>query len=241
MSAGGTQAPAANVWPAPLSAHFSEERFGIVTPVRGLPLGVRDELQTLFKTQSLEIAEPGAAFRATDVVLDPNLPIRRLVRAACSIDSARSYEEEDMRRLVAIVLAFSLAAPIAVSAQGKGKNNGKGAEKGRPDQAHVAVVFDDTQRGAVRTYFADTYGRGNCPPGLAKKNNGCLPPGQAKKRYAVGQRLPSAVVVVDLPPALARKIGAPPAGDRFGIVDGDLVKLAVGTMLVVDAIEGLVR
>jgi hypothetical protein len=31
---------------------------------------------------------------------------------------------------------------------------------------------------------------GNCPPGLAKKNNGCLPPGQAKKRYVVGQRLP---------------------------------------------------
>ena len=24
--------------------------------------------------------------------------------------------------------------------------------------------------------------RANCPPGLAKKNNGCLPPGQASKR-----------------------------------------------------------
>jgi len=31
---------------------------------------------------------------------------------------------------------------------------------------------------------------GHCPPGLAKKNNGCLPPGQAKKLYNVGQRLP---------------------------------------------------
>ena len=30
----------------------------------------------------------------------------------------------------------------------------------------------------------------NCPPGLAKKNNGCLPPGQAKKRYNIGQRWP---------------------------------------------------
>jgi hypothetical protein len=28
-----------------------------------------------------------------------------------------------------------------------------------------------------------------CPPGLAKKGNGCLPPGQAKKRFARGQRL----------------------------------------------------
>ena len=30
------------------------------------------------------------------------------------------------------------------------------------------------------------YGVGGCPPGLAKKNNGCLPPGQAKKLYGVG-------------------------------------------------------
>jgi hypothetical protein len=28
-----------------------------------------------------------------------------------------------------------------------------------------------------------------CPPGLAKKNNGCLPPGQAKKLYRMGQRV----------------------------------------------------
>ena len=33
-------------------------------------------------------------------------------------------------------------------------------------------------------------GQGHCPPGLAEKNNGCLPPGQAKKLYNVGQRLP---------------------------------------------------
>jgi hypothetical protein len=31
------------------------------------------------------------------------------------------------------------------------------------------------------------YGVGGCPPGLAKKHNGCMPPGQAKKLYR-GQR-----------------------------------------------------
>jgi hypothetical protein len=36
------------------------------------------------------------------------------------------------------------------------------------------------------------YGMGNCPPGLAKKNNGCMPPGQAKKLYNFGQRYPYA-------------------------------------------------
>lgn len=29
----------------------------------------------------------------------------------------------------------------------------------------------------------------SCPPGLARKGNGCLPPGQARKRFAQGQRI----------------------------------------------------
>ena len=32
------------------------------------------------------------------------------------------------------------------------------------------------------------YGVGGCPPGLAKKNPPCVPPGQAKKLYGLGQR-----------------------------------------------------
>ena len=32
------------------------------------------------------------------------------------------------------------------------------------------------------------YGRNGCPPGLAKKNNGCLPPGQAKKQIGYDDR-----------------------------------------------------
>ena len=51
---------------------------------QGLPLGVRAALQTLFGSQSLDIAEPGAAFQVTGAVVDPKLPIRRLVAAGCS-------------------------------------------------------------------------------------------------------------------------------------------------------------
>ena len=32
---------------------------------------------------------------------------------------------------------------------------------------------------------------GGCPPGLAKKGNGCMPPGQAKKAFRVGELLPA--------------------------------------------------
>jgi hypothetical protein len=89
----GIQAPAANPLPAPLRAHLNEDRFEVVTSVRGLPLGVREQLQTLFRSAVLDIAEPGAAFRAADIVLEPNLPTRRLVLAACSIDHCMVYYE----------------------------------------------------------------------------------------------------------------------------------------------------
>jgi hypothetical protein len=83
----------ATVLPGPLRTHMQQDRFEIVTSVRGLPLGVRDALQALFGRDLLDIAEPGAAFRATDVVIDPKLPTRRLVHAACSIDHCVVYYE----------------------------------------------------------------------------------------------------------------------------------------------------
>ena len=140
-----------------------------------------------------------------------------------------------MRRLFALVLTLSLVSSTALAAQKPKKHKGKSQE------SQVTVVFIDTQREAARSYFVKEHGRGKCPPGLAKKNNGCLPPGQAKKRYVVGHSLPHGIVVGDLPAELSVRIGPAPAGYRYGIIDGDLVKLAVGTMLVVDAIEGLVR
>ncbi len=89
----GDQAASSPALPAALRAHFKDERFGIVTSVRGLPLGVREALQTLFGSPSLDIAEPGAEFQATDVIVNPNLPIRRLVAAGCSPDHCLVYYE----------------------------------------------------------------------------------------------------------------------------------------------------
>lgn len=140
-----------------------------------------------------------------------------------------------MKRLVAIVSMLLFVGSTALLAQKPKK------QKGKSKETTVTVVFVDSQREAARSYFAKQHGRGNCPPGLAKKNNGCLPPGQAKKRYVIGQPLPRGIVIAEIPVELSIRIGPAPAGYRYGILDGDLVKLAVGTMLVVDAIEGLVR
>jgi hypothetical protein len=76
-----------------LRAHVKDEQLGIVTSVRGLPLGVRDALQTLFGSPTLDIAEPGAEFQVSGVIGDGELPIRRLVAAGCSIDHCLVYYE----------------------------------------------------------------------------------------------------------------------------------------------------
>ena len=89
----GSQAAAPVVLPAALQSHIKDEQFQIVTSIRGLPLGVRDGLQTLFGSQALDIADPGREFQVTDVIVKPGLPIRRLVAAGCSIDHCLVYYE----------------------------------------------------------------------------------------------------------------------------------------------------
>jgi hypothetical protein len=82
---GGQRAPTGALSEA-LRTHVKSDRFDIVTSIRGLPLGVRDQLQTLWGTGSLDIAEPGAAFQANGTSVNPTLPTRRLVAAGCSTD-----------------------------------------------------------------------------------------------------------------------------------------------------------
>jgi len=89
----GNQAAPAGALSETLRAHVKNDRFQIVTSIRGLPLGVRDALQTLFGSSGLDIAEPGAEFQATDIVATPQLPIRRLVAAGCSTDHCLVYYE----------------------------------------------------------------------------------------------------------------------------------------------------
>ena len=93
----GSQAAAPTALSGALRDRVKDERFGIVTSIRGLPLGVRDELQTLFGSQTLDIADPGAEFQVTDAIVDPKLPTRRLVAAGCTIEYCLVYYERGGR------------------------------------------------------------------------------------------------------------------------------------------------
>ena len=88
----GQAAPSAAL-PRELRAHVPGERFGIVSSIRGLPLGVRTELQTLFGSRTLDIADPGEEFRAAAETADSKLPTRRLVAAGCSYEDCLVYYE----------------------------------------------------------------------------------------------------------------------------------------------------
>jgi Ni/Co efflux regulator RcnB len=100
--------------------------------------------------------------------------------------------------------------------------------------------FGQRQQVIVRDYYTQEFRSGNCPPGLAKKNNGCMPPGQAKK-WSKGRPLPRDVVYYDLPPRLVVQLGTPPAGHKYVRVATDILLIAVGTSMVMDAITDLGR
>jgi len=89
--AAGSQAPASEALSAPLRDQVKAAKFGVVTSVRGLPLGIRDRLQTMWGSQTLDIAEPGTEFQGSGANVNRQLPTRRLVAAGCTIELCLVY------------------------------------------------------------------------------------------------------------------------------------------------------
>jgi Ni/Co efflux regulator RcnB len=98
--------------------------------------------------------------------------------------------------------------------------------------------FDNRQRSVIYDYFGPRFRTGRCPPGLAKKYNGCMPPGQARQ-WRMGYPLPANVIFYSLPPALIGQLGYPPPGYRYVRVAADILLITIGTGMVIDAIEDL--
>ena len=88
---------------------------------------------------------------------------------------------KDMRKLLILAGAASvLALPLAAVAK----------DHGRGGHGHSNDRYEQRYRTSDRHDRDDDRGDGRrhgCPPGLARKHNGCLPPGQA---WRVGQRAP---------------------------------------------------
>ena len=163
-------------------------------------------------------------------------------------------------RIVALVIAGALAFASPALAEkpawaggGKGgkheqkDKHGGGGGGGRDDgssrhhdgeDVHVNVYFGDQHRTVINNYYVEQYHSGHCPPGLVRSNNGCVPRGHARK-WQVGRQLPRDVIFYDLPPQVVVQLGPPPEHHRFVRVASDILLIAVGTGMVVDAVQDL--
>ena len=147
--------------------------------------------------------------------------------------------------LVLLVLMAGMLALAPAIADGKGeKDEQKGKHEKQKGEKGSTVrrgeYFGDQHRVIVHDYYREQFRTGRCPPGLAKKHNGCMPPGQAKK-WTMGRPLPRDVIFYDVPQELVVQIGSPPAGYRYVRVATDLLLIAVATGTVIDAIRDLGR
>lgn len=120
------------------------------------------------------------------------------------------------------------------------KREKKADKHGDREDVRVGQYFNDRQRETVRGYYVRQYGDGRrCPPGLAKKNNGCMPPGQVG--YTLGQPLPRTVTVYQVPQPVIVQLPVAPPGYRYVRVGNDILLVSPQSKLVVDVIAGLLR
>jgi Ni/Co efflux regulator RcnB len=155
-------------------------------------------------------------------------------------------------RLVAFAIsALFVAGPVFAKdhdGNGQGRGHGQKAEakaekhgggKREREEVRMGGYFNDQHREVVREYYTRSYrDAGRCPPGLAKKHNGCLPPGQARK-LAVGQPVPTGVVLYPVPQPVVTRLPPAPYGYRYARVLNDVVLVQSSNRLVVDIVIAL--
>lgn len=151
------------------------------------------------------------------------------------------------RRIAILVAAFCFSGSAFADKPnwaGGGKNGKKDDHsESRRDDRHEnggSFRFNDDSRQLIGSYYGEQARTGKCPPGLAKKNNGCLPPGQAKK-WSRGRPLPSDLRYSSLPRDLLMRLPPAPPQHRYVQVAGDVLLIAVGTSMVIDAVEDILR
>ena len=163
-------------------------------------------------------------------------------------------------RIVSLAIASLLLASPAF-AKDKGDDNEKGgnkygqkaekkadkeerkaekkAEKREREDIKQGAYFNDQQRTFAREYYTTTYKDGKrCPPGLAKKNNGCMPPGQVRN-WAIGQPVPRNVTVYSVAQPVIRMLPPAPYGYRYARIGGDIVLVQQQNNIIVDIIQVL--
>lgn len=137
-----------------------------------------------------------------------------------------------MKTLILLASATVLAfASPADAKPGHGHGNGNGNKHAYGYEKHG----QGTRNG---------YGVGGCPPGLAKKSPACVPPGQAKKLFNVGQRVPQSfngyTPYSQVPSDLRRQYGLG-NDDRYIYRDNNLYRVDPRTKIVEQILNSVRR
>ncbi|MBF0220327.1 MAG: hypothetical protein HQL49_12490 [Gammaproteobacteria bacterium] len=124
------------------------------------------------------------------------------------------------------------------SSDERGDDNGRRDDRHKRDKSYSSRYFDADRRNRIHDYYVLRRDSGRCPPGMARRDYGCVLLSY-ERRWAVGQRIPRDVIFYDVEPEVLINLGPPPAKHRFVRVASDILLIAVGTGLVVDAIDDL--
>jgi hypothetical protein len=162
------------------------------------------------------------------------------------IHEMKSYRHQ--RHIMALaVCAFAAAGPAAARTAAKpapaaSAEQAPAASASPGGQAGYGVklggFFTDQHKKAVRTAFAQRYGKSkDCPAGMEREGKkGCLPPVEGRY-WAVGQMLQPAVKPNPVPEPLAAKLPAAPNGYEYLMAGEDILLVSKGLHLVVDILE----
>ena len=137
-----------------------------------------------------------------------------------------------MKQTLMLLGASALILAAAPAAAKPGNGNGKHG-------GHAAMNHGN--HGKHQMYG---YGAGGCPPGLAKKNAMCMPPGHMKKLYASGQRYPAQYGNLwsynQIPQDLRSRYGFN-QNYRYYYGDGYLYQVDPRTMLIQQVVNAIMR
>lgn len=143
-----------------------------------------------------------------------------------------------VRLSVVVSILLVSTGPAAAKKPEIPGEQGKSKGASHHQENTVEHYFTSDRVSQIRSYYGERRVKGHCPPGLAKKNNGCQPPGQLQ-RWRKGEPLPRDLVYDDLPSALIDELGRTPEGQKLVRVGADILLISVGTGMVLDALEDL--
>jgi Ni/Co efflux regulator RcnB len=112
--------------------------------------------------------------------------------------------------------------------------------------------FEERHRHIVREYYQRESHAGRYPPGWERRDDrrwdhwkyrdhGHVNQHGHFKPWRMGYPLHYQVVYYEVPVQVLRRLGPPPRGHRYVQVAGDILLIAIGSALVVDALEDLIN